>query len=271
MKKSEKIKEIENRFGENIEKFLRREYNTKGIKEIARYISVNSNTLKDWFFGFGIPLRTNEENLQMFLVEKPPREKLVKMYESNSSNKIAKNYGVTGRTVRNWLKNYGIPLRNKGPFILPPTFAELQAKCEIMNLRQLSDEYKVDRKVVRKWTKNYGIIPDRKSFISHMRRGVDEIKKNAYKKKKAEAKKILDDYNHQMNRELVLEDFFEYIKPILLKYNERFFKNPTRTLSDLEMAIEDSRGFEKRIYSLAYNHYFELNFELKELTEDSSQ
>ena len=45
-----------------------------------------------------------------------------------------------------------------------------------------------------------------------------QIKKNAYKKKKAEAKKILDDYNHQMNRELVLEDFFKYAKAQLYIY-----------------------------------------------------
>ena len=110
-------------------------------------------------------------------------------------------------------------------------------------------------------------MPNRKQFISQVRKNVADIKKSLKKIEREEARKISDEYKFQMNRDLTIEDYFSYIKPVLEKYNEKFLCNPIRTLGDLETRIEDSIGFDKRIYSIVYEHYSEL----RELTKDSSQ
>ena len=78
----------------------------------------------------------------------PPREELIAKYDSGrSSNSIAEDYQVVGRTVRGWLNRYEIPVRKRGrlPRPMPPR-EELSAKCEVMSLRQMSEDYNIDRK-----------------------------------------------------------------------------------------------------------------------------
>ncbi len=88
----------------------------------------------------------------------PSREELAVKYQNESSNRIAEDYGVTGRTVRNWLNRYEISMRKKGPVPRKlPSREELSQKCEIMSLRQVARDYGTDHKVVKKWVIYYDI------------------------------------------------------------------------------------------------------------------
>ena len=55
----------------------------------------------------------------------PSREELLSKYKERNSNRIAEEYGVTGRTIRNWLEKHGIARR-----VQTPSKEELSLKCE---------------------------------------------------------------------------------------------------------------------------------------------
>ena len=84
---------------------------------------------------------------------------------------IAERLGVSGRTVRAWLRRLGIPLRpqpERRGRPLPPTAAELRRRyvADGLTIAQLAARYGVGTSTVRGWLQNAGIprrLPGRPS------------------------------------------------------------------------------------------------------------
>ena len=84
---------------------------------------------------------------------------------------IAERLGVSGRTVRAWLRRFGIPLRpqpERRGHRLPPTATELRRRygADGLTIAQLAARYGVGTSTVRQWLQNAGIprrLPGRPS------------------------------------------------------------------------------------------------------------
>jgi transposase len=75
---------------------------------------------------------------------------------------IGERVGVSGRTVRTWLQQLGVPLRPKHERRrrhLPPTPAQLRRRylADDLSIGQLAAHYGVSASTVRRWLKNAGI------------------------------------------------------------------------------------------------------------------
>ena len=82
----------------------------------------------------------------------PSREELLSKYKERNSNRIAEEYGVTGRTIRNWLEKHGIARR-----VQTPSKEELSLKCETKTLSEIAEEYGVCLETIKNWRREYGI------------------------------------------------------------------------------------------------------------------
>ena len=247
MRKTIRILGIEKRLKENLEDFLEREYifGRRGIKDIARQIMTPSSTLKDWTIKLGISLRTESENLSLFNPTKPSKEELVAKYQILSSNQIAVDYDVTGRTVRNWLKECGISLR-----VPMPCKEELLREYQNGGLNHLRIKYNVSSGTAKKWLKNYGI---RKADFLEAKPKQDK-KSKIFEMGKSKHK---NNENKQRGK-LILEDFFSDIKPLIDFYNPLFKDDASGTVVVLRNKINASKGYLKQVYSLLFDHYTEL-------------
>lgn len=102
----------------------------------------------------------------------PPAE-LRRLYEQQRlvPAEIAQRLGVSGRTVRTWLRRLGVPLRpqpERRGRRLPPTEAELRRRylADGLTIAQLAARYGVAATTVRQWLQNAGIprrLPGRPS------------------------------------------------------------------------------------------------------------
>jgi transposase len=89
---------------------------------------------------------------------------LRRLYEQQQRTpaEIAERFGVSGRTVRRWLRRLGIPLRpppERRGRPLPPTAAELRRRyvADGLTIAQLAARYGVAASTVRGWLQNAGI------------------------------------------------------------------------------------------------------------------
>jgi transposase len=98
---------------------------------------------------------------------------LRRLYEQQqlAPAEIAERFGVSGRTVRAWLRRLGIPLRpqpERRGRRLPPTAAELRRRyvADGATITQLAAGYRVGTSTVRRWLADAGIprrLPGRPS------------------------------------------------------------------------------------------------------------
>jgi transposase len=97
---------------------------------------------------------------------------LRRLYEQQlAPAEIAERFGVSGRTVRAWLRRLGIPLRpqpERRGRPLPPTAAELRRRyvADGLTITQLAARDGVGTSTVRQWLQNSGIprrLPGRPS------------------------------------------------------------------------------------------------------------
>ena len=162
MKKTEKMLELEAKLGEPIEDFLRREYvdNRKSQRQIANeHITVTQSTLGRWLINCGIerpPIRFTE----------PTKEELDQLYthEHKSTIKIAEELGVVKSKVRNWLKQYNVPVRTASEAQLPKDFTK-PSKEELYHLyitqgnslKKIAKELGTSCITICNWLKQYNI------------------------------------------------------------------------------------------------------------------
>jgi transposase len=84
---------------------------------------------------------------------------------------IGERFGVSGRTIRAWLRRLGIPQRpqpERRRGRLPPTAAELRRRytTDCLTIGQLAARYRVGTSTVRRWLADAGIprrLPGRPS------------------------------------------------------------------------------------------------------------
>jgi transposase len=126
------------------EQQLRQWYETekKTTTEIAKIVGVGNCTVGHWLNEYKIPVRNNSE-AQLRGKQKPSEEQLRQWYivETKNSYEIGELVNVSTHTVRNWLKDYKIPIRNVSEAILKG-----KKKPGEQQLRQW---YEVERKTTR--------------------------------------------------------------------------------------------------------------------------
>ena len=107
MKKTKKMLEVEEKLGEDLESFLRREYviNMRSTIEIAEIIGIANACSYMWLKKFEIPTR-NLSEAKLKGKKKPPKEELERLYieENKNQTDIAKIYGVYPSTIIRWLE-----------------------------------------------------------------------------------------------------------------------------------------------------------------------
>lgn len=102
--------------------WLKNEYKTKTVREIANTCNTNHQTVLRWMKKFNISRRTGKESrLGKQVINpnvdytKPYRNKewLINEYKTKSVNQIAKENGITKQSLLKWFKKFNIPRRNK--------------------------------------------------------------------------------------------------------------------------------------------------------------
>ncbi|MBS3080899.1 hypothetical protein J4221_05485 [Candidatus Pacearchaeota archaeon] len=118
--------ELEERLGESIEVFLRREYceRHRNTVELAEEIGVGSTTINNWMRGCDIEIRTVSEAKSPQGFKKPTKEELHKMYweKKMSTYEIAEKIGVSITPILRLMRDYEIPLRNSIRISSPQQF-----------------------------------------------------------------------------------------------------------------------------------------------------
>ena len=96
---------------------LERMYWREGMStvDISEKLGVSGNVILNWLENYGIKKRGKLEALLPVGFVMPTKEELERMYlrESMSTVDIGEKFGVSNPTVGNWLKTYGIKIRNK--------------------------------------------------------------------------------------------------------------------------------------------------------------
>jgi transposase len=121
VKKTRKMLQLEERLGEDLGVYLRREYeeNRKNLKEISLEIGAGSNTITRYLKEYEIRVR-NLSEAQLPEDVNLSKEELEKLYidERKSLKKIAKEKNVSESTITNRIKGFGIRIRSKEDYLM---------------------------------------------------------------------------------------------------------------------------------------------------------
>src|SRR3989339_411212 len=169
MKKTAKILALENRLGESLEDFLRREYlvNRRSALQISSDLSVGDPTVRNWLRKYGIPVRGISEAMLPEGVTKPTKEQLERMYvyEFKTTTQIAQELDLSNTVISIWLKEYDIPIRGRSAARLAPKRLTKPTKEQLeqwyvheeKNAAQIGENVGVPNGTVLNWLKEYDI------------------------------------------------------------------------------------------------------------------
>src|SRR3989338_7431068 len=168
MKKTPKMIEVEERIGEPIDVYLRREYVDERMSaiKIGEKFGVSDSFVRKLLIKYGIEVRDISEAKLPKGFTKPNKQELKRMYvkERMSSIKIAEKLGVGNATVRDWLKENEIKTRDRSEARLPegvtkPTKEELERMYidEGMSIGKMEKKLGVSKTGVFRWLKEYDI------------------------------------------------------------------------------------------------------------------
>jgi len=152
VKKTRKMLEIEERIGEPIDKFLRREYKTRSTSEIGKDLGVSGEAIGNWMRNYDIKVRKPEERKNKGKIKKPSKEELQELYgELRNAHKIAKKYGVYGSTVGNWMEEYGIErgIKKLSKEKLKKLYDESKS------VKEVAERHGVGQSTIFKWMNEY--------------------------------------------------------------------------------------------------------------------
>jgi len=114
---SNKILGIEDKLGESLDFFLRREYVEKrrSSVEIGVELGIGHSTIVNWLHKYDIPTRNVSQIKLAPCVVKPTREQLKQWYivEGKPVRSVADGIKVSKSTIYIWMKEYGIKVKNK--------------------------------------------------------------------------------------------------------------------------------------------------------------
>ena len=111
----------------------------------------------------------------------PPRRTLEKLHEVGKNyTDIARRFGVSRTTVKNWFKEYGIYSPPGGRVIEPPTLETLDKLIAGgMSNDELAGKFQVHVTTVSLWLRTYGIL-SKKARLS-FRRMTERLEKGVSK------------------------------------------------------------------------------------------
>jgi len=162
MKKTKRMLEIEEKFGEDLGDLLRRKYPEENTVEIGEELGVNSVTIYNWLKGYGIKIRNRSEMQLPADFVMPTKEELESIYwkEGKTTYEIAERFGVNNVTIYNWLKKYEIEIKSRLPAdFVKPTKEELEKKYwnDGKSTCDIAKEIGVSQNTIGRWFNEYGI------------------------------------------------------------------------------------------------------------------
>ncbi len=136
----------------------------KSTIEIANELKITPKTVYNWLTQYQIPIRNLSEALLREGVRKLTKEELEEEYlrQRKTTYQIAKEVGVKPCTIREWMRKFSIPRRNRFESlygnITKPTKEQLEQLYihEKKNTREIGEEFGVSNTLVGKWLKEYG-------------------------------------------------------------------------------------------------------------------
>ena len=171
MKKTPMMREIEERIGQRLDTYLKRNYSKNGDStiDIAKQIDVGSSTIFKWLKKFKIPIRTKSEAREIIEAkkreaEKPSKRELSSLYHSRrmTTHEIGEEFNVTPTTVSRWLRDYKISVRDPTSARLKTNASKISKKdlhrlyfIEGLTTERIGEKYNVSGSSVGKWMKEY--------------------------------------------------------------------------------------------------------------------
>ncbi|MFX1255484.1 MAG: hypothetical protein ACFFCZ_28030 [Promethearchaeota archaeon] len=128
-----------------------------GLKEIAEKYNTNREKVRNWFAYYRIPVKKPAKPFQHFVPPRPLRRNLVELYwiRGYTYRDIAKHYKTHTVIVRQWFKEYQIPVRKAAPpkkYICPPRDELIIIYWDRgYSLKQIAEQYDVTKWAVRTW------------------------------------------------------------------------------------------------------------------------
>ncbi len=154
---------------------LRRWYidERKSVNQISQELGVSQKAVNHWLSEIGVEIRGYSEAKLSVGVKKPSREKLEQWYvkERESMIELSKRIGVTDATLRRWIREYEIPLRDKSEEVSAkkPAKEELE-RWYIRDQKstvQIGKMLGISSKTVGRWLKDYDVLV-RNNSESHL-------------------------------------------------------------------------------------------------------
>mgnify|MGYP001225042212 CR=1 FL=1 len=257
---------------------LNRLYNKEGKSavEIGEELGISNVTIIQLIKEYGVKLRSiSEANLPKGFT-KPTKEELNKWYhiEGKSTVKIGRELGVSDGTIRNWIKEYGIPKRNTNT--ISEKFLNLLKKdktalnLSVAALSLNGQGYDLEKTIVEVYE---GTFKDEKQLHALLLENENEIYRLAQNGVTNLGKYLgqftfgdrrimpllLGEALESIPEDKVTEPLEERFARILrTNYSPRFNENSKKTMNDLEKKIASSSEKVKGIYQKLYNHYEEV-------------
>ncbi len=162
MKKTPKMLEVEERIGEPIDVYLRREYVDEGMnaREIGEKFGVSEAPVLRWLRKYGIPVRTSAESRLWSHIDhnKIAKDELVRLHiqERKSILQMSKLLGIARETIKDILTQHNIPIRDsrrKGQI----KKEELEELYRTKTMEEIAHFYEVSGTHVRNKLNQYGI------------------------------------------------------------------------------------------------------------------
>ncbi|MBS3102056.1 hypothetical protein J4458_01250 [Candidatus Woesearchaeota archaeon] len=194
MKKTAKILALENRLGESLEDFLRREYlvNRRSALQISSDLSVGDPTVRNWLRKYGIPVRGISEAMLPEGVTKPTKEQLERMYvyEFKTTTQIAQELDLSNTVISIWLKEYDIPIRGRSAARLAPKRLTKPTKEQLEQWyvdekiipSQIAKKVGVNTSTIKDWLREYHIQIRNPSEAQLLRVGITKPTKEELEK-----------------------------------------------------------------------------------------
>ncbi len=115
MKKTPKMLEVEERIGEDIEVYLKREYNIEGqsMTGISKKFGVDISTVRSWLEEYEIKRKNMSELMLPVGVKKPSKRVLDRMHNEEyfTITEMAEKIGVSSPTIKKWLRENNIKIK----------------------------------------------------------------------------------------------------------------------------------------------------------------
>lgn len=133
------------------------------LSQIAKTADVSKDTIRRWMNNHGIPRRSHAEAIQNRYGKRLCRGELEKFYCSQGLNcaEIGDITGKSSSTIRRWLMDYGISIRNQQVHGLSRDILLHLYTDEKMTLEQVALQYNTTTTTIRRHLKKHN-IPRRK-------------------------------------------------------------------------------------------------------------